>query len=236
MTKIFNTKLELNGLKDWSITLSANILDYNISYNHSDKISGGQDVSINSVRLGLKSQDHRTELKNTFASSKSTKYSGLGLASFSEPFNYQFGENIDKEYKPYNLGVSYNWVEFNSVKSEGYGFDFSIEKDDNIEKNPLNLSGAYYDVEDNTSYALSGNFEKSQLIYGTSKTNGFNSNNIYLETFVDNYAVGYSNDDTTFNGSNVENQAISLGYNIINFLPPLAIGDEEIFLGLKYNF
>jgi hypothetical protein len=236
MTKIFNTKLELNGLKDWSITLSANVLDYNLSYSHGSKLSAGQDVVIDTVRLGLNSQDHRTELKNTFASSKSTKYSGLGLASFSEPFNYQFGEVIEKESKPYNLGVSYNWVEFNSVKSEGYGFDFSFEKDDNIEKKPLNLSAAYYDIGDNTGYALAGNFEKNQLIYGTNKTNGFNSNNIYLETFVDNYAIGYSNDDTTFNGSNVENQAISLGYNIISFLPPLAIGDEELFLGLKYNF
>lgn len=236
MTKIFNTKLELNGLKDWSITLSANVLDYNLTYSHSEKLSAGQDVEIDTVRLGLNSQDYRTELKNTFASSKSTKNSGLGLAGFAEPFNYQFGENVEKESKPYNLGVSYNWVEFNSVKSEGYGIDFSFEKDDNVENEPLNLSGAYYDIENNTGYALAGNYENSQLIYGTNKTNGFESDNIYLETFVDNYAVGYSNDDTTFNGSNVENKSISLGYNIINFLPPLAIGDEELFLGLKYNF
>ena len=46
----------------------------------------------------------------------------------------------------------------------------------------------------------------------------------------------YSNDNSDLNGTNVENNSISLGYNIINNLPALAIDDEELIFGLKYNF
>lgn len=227
--KMFDVRFDLSNLKDWSVTLSANIFDYNLSYNHSKRLSAGQDVSIDSIRFGLNFQDYKTELKNTFASSKSTKYSGLGLASFGEPFNYQFGDNVEKKYKPYNVGVSYNWLEFNSVKSDGYGIDFTFEQNDEI-----NVSGSYYQIENNEGYTLAGNYNKTLIKYGTTNGNGLKSDNIYLQTFIDEYGLSYFNDDSTFNGNNVENKSISLGYNITNFLPP--IDEEELFLGLKYNF
>jgi hypothetical protein len=229
-SNVFNTKIELNSLKDWSVTLSANILNYNLSYNHSERLSVGQNVSIDSVRIGFRNQDHRTELKNTYGSSKSSKNSGVGLSHFEDPLNFQFGDLIEVSYKPINYGISYNWVNYNSVKSEGYGIDFNLEKNDN------NLSGSYYNIGNNTGYTLSLDLDKNELNYGTNKGNNYDSNNIYLKTSFDNYTISYSNDNSDLNGTNVENNSVSLGYNIINNLPALAIEDEELIFGLKYNF
>jgi len=236
MAKMFDVRFELDNLKFWSINLSANLFNYNLSYNHSEKKSAGQDISLDSIRFGLDTQDFRTELKNTYASSKSTKYSGLELAVFGEPVSYNFGDEIAVDYKPYNFGISYNWVNFNSTKSEGYGVDFSFENEDN------KIMGSYYKNDNNTGYTVALDLENGEIIYGNSNNNLFNSENIYLETFIDKVAIGYHNDDSSFNGNKVENQAISLGYNIIDFTSKLDIKDidlfedDELFVGLKYNF